>query len=63
MSEVRPVGFPPAPEDPAFPALTAPGTRSLAELDPLVTECRACPRLVAWREDVARVKRSSFQDW
>ena len=24
--------------------------------------CRACPRLVGWREDVARVKRASFVD-
>ena len=37
-------------------------------LDPLwtlereVTECRRCPRLVAWREEVARVKRASFAD-
>jgi uracil-DNA glycosylase len=27
-----------------------------------VTECRACPRLVAWREEVARVKRAAFAD-
>lgn len=27
-----------------------------------VTRCRACPRLVAWREEVARVKRASFRD-
>jgi uracil-DNA glycosylase len=26
------------------------------------TRCRACPRLVAWREEVARVKRASFRD-
>jgi uracil-DNA glycosylase family 4 len=25
-----------------------------------VVECRRCPRLVAWREEVARVKRASF---
>ena len=25
-----------------------------------VAECRACPRLVAWREEVARVKRAAF---
>ena len=31
-----------------------------AELDAAVTVCRACPRLVAWREDVAATKRSSF---
>jgi uracil-DNA glycosylase len=32
----------------------------LASLDREVTECRRCPRLVAWREEVARVKRASF---
>ncbi|WP_033821283.1 uracil-DNA glycosylase [Kitasatospora sp. MBT63] len=37
--------------------------RSLAELDALVTGCRACPRLVEWREEAARVKRRSYQDW
>jgi uracil-DNA glycosylase len=34
----------------------------LATLDKLVTGCRACPRLVAWREEVARVKRAAFAD-
>jgi uracil-DNA glycosylase family 4 len=32
----------------------------LAALEASVTECRRCPRLVAWREKVARVKRASF---
>ena len=27
-----------------------------------ITECRACPRLVAWRERVAVEKRASFRD-
>ncbi len=27
-----------------------------------VTSCRACPRLVEWREQVAREKRASFRD-
>lgn len=27
-----------------------------------ITECRACPRLVAWREQVAIEKRASFRD-
>lgn len=35
----------------------------LATLDREVTHCRACPRLVAWREEAARVKRRAFQDW
>jgi uracil-DNA glycosylase family 4 len=34
----------------------------LAELDARVSVCSACPRLVRWREDVARAKRASFAD-
>jgi uracil-DNA glycosylase family 4 len=33
---------------------------TLATLAAEVAECRACPRLVAWREEVARVKRAAF---
>jgi uracil-DNA glycosylase family 4 len=33
---------------------------SLAEVDERVSVCRACPRLVAWREQVAREKRASY---
>jgi uracil-DNA glycosylase family 4 len=32
-------------------------------LDADVTACRACPRLVDWREQVATVKRSAFREW
>jgi len=35
---------------------------SIAAVDLIVASCRACPRLVAWREEVAAVKRSSFRD-
>jgi uracil-DNA glycosylase family 4 len=35
---------------------------TLAELDRQVIECRACPRLVEWREEVARTKRAAFRD-
>ncbi len=28
-----------------------------------VTMCRRCPRLVAWREDVARTKVARYADW
>ena len=28
-----------------------------------ITHCRACPRLVEWREKVAREKRAGFRDW
>lgn len=51
------------PEAHDFPAVTAPGLESVGELDAAVAECRACPRLVAWREEVARVKRRAFRDW
>jgi uracil-DNA glycosylase family 4 len=34
----------------------------LAALEAEVTGCRLCPRLVAWREEVARVKRAAFAD-
>jgi uracil-DNA glycosylase family 4 len=51
-----------APSDTAPDA--APGrasqARSIAELDELVSGCRACPRLVAWREDIAANPRASF---
>jgi len=32
----------------------------LRELEREVVSCRRCPRLVAWREEVARVRRASF---
>jgi uracil-DNA glycosylase family 4 len=34
----------------------------LSELTAEVVDCRACPRLVAWREEVARTKRAAFRD-
>jgi len=37
-------------------------TRLLA-LQREIVQCRACPRLVAWREEVARVKVRRFRDW
>jgi uracil-DNA glycosylase family 4 len=37
-------------------------TSDLAELDARVSVCSACPRLVDWREQVARDKRASFAD-
>ncbi len=60
------------PEDPAAvdtpSATTAARVRRLAAIDDLaelearVSVCRACPRLVRWRRDVARDKRASFAD-
>ena len=42
--------------------MAAAACRTAIELDDAVVGCRACPRLVAWREDVARVKRKSYAD-
>ncbi len=37
------------------------GAATMAELAARQSVCRACPRLVAWREQTAAVKRRSFQ--
>jgi uracil-DNA glycosylase family 4 len=60
------------PDDPflrtASSATSAVGVRQRADVDSLplldaaVSVCRACPRLVAWRELVAVEKRASFAD-
>ena len=39
------------------------GPDALARLQEEITHCRACPRLVAWREQVAREKRRAYRDW
>jgi uracil-DNA glycosylase family 4 len=36
------------------------GLTGLAQVEARVIECRRCPRLVEWREKVAREKRASF---
>ncbi len=36
-------------------------TSQLDELNQEIIACRNCPRLVAWREEVARVKRKAYQ--
>ncbi|MEU7169448.1 uracil-DNA glycosylase [Streptomyces morookaense] len=51
------------PDDPDFPAATAARLDGLGLLDTAVTTCRACPRLVAWREEAARVRRRAYRDW
>ena len=38
------------------------GIGDLGTLDAAVSGCRACPRLVAWREQVAATKRAAFAD-
>ncbi len=35
---------------------------SLESLNQEITSCRKCPRLVKWREQVARLKRRAYQD-
>lgn len=35
---------------------------SLTALAEAVSDCRLCPRLVAWREEVAREKRAAYRD-
>jgi len=38
------------------------GAAALRAVNTEIVECRACPRLVEWRERVAREKRASFRD-
>jgi uracil-DNA glycosylase len=70
-SPVRPgSGWPGDPATPQTPvagdatqvAALADQVESIGELDALSSVCRACPRLVTWREDVARTKRRAFAD-
>jgi uracil-DNA glycosylase family 4 len=44
------------------PAAAAGAARDLPALDAAITDCFACPRLVAWREDQARVKVLRFRN-
>jgi uracil-DNA glycosylase len=39
-----------------------PQAQGLEALERRVTRCRRCPRLVQWREQVAREKRAAFRD-
>ena len=45
-------------------ALASDASRSGAmdDLDAAITRCRACPRLVAWREQVATERRAAFRE-
>jgi uracil-DNA glycosylase len=36
---------------------------TLGSVEREIVECRRCPRLVAWREQVAREKRAAFRAW
>ena len=60
-------GDPATPQTPVAPdagrvAALAARAGSIPELDAVISVCRACPRLVNWREDVAVVKRRAFAD-
>ena len=44
------------------PAAAARAARDLPTLDAMIADCFACPRLVAWREEQARVKVARFRD-
>jgi uracil-DNA glycosylase len=52
----------PVAADPAQVGALAAQAASIPELDAAISVCRACPRLVTWREDVAAVKRRAFAD-
>jgi uracil-DNA glycosylase family 4 len=45
-----------------YPVIAASSAATVSDLNERVVECRACPRLVAWRERVAEVKRAAFLD-
>jgi uracil-DNA glycosylase family 4 len=47
---------------PAVAGAASRQTDALAALTHEIVECRACPRLVEWRERVAREKRAAFRD-
>jgi len=48
---------------PETAATLARSATSIRQLDAVIADCRACPRLVAWREHIAGVKRAAFLDW
>src|SRR5262245_32169430 len=52
----------PAAADAARVVALSAQAESIPELDALTSVCRACPRLVAWREEVAVTKRRAFAD-
>jgi uracil-DNA glycosylase len=64
------VGWPGDPAGPGTPvagdadavAALAGAVTGIDDLDAEVSVCRACPRLVAWRQETATVKRRAFAD-
>ncbi len=43
-------------------ARAATASPDLAALEAAICACRACPRLVAWREEIASVRRAAYRD-
>lgn len=43
-------------------SVSLPLPMALAELTERIVSCQRCPRLVRWREEIARDKRRAFQD-
>ncbi len=55
----NPDGFPPESATPKTPELD----KKFEVLNSEIIACRKCPRLVAWREEVAHQKRKAYQAW
>ncbi len=51
------------PTEPEFPVRASLPARNVLDIDAAIVGCRACPRLVEWREEVAAVKRKAFREW
>jgi uracil-DNA glycosylase family 4 len=62
LEYLRDPGAGPAAPDAAAVASLAAAAGNLRVLDAGVASCRACPRLVTWREQVATDRRAAFAD-
>jgi len=40
-----------------------PVSEALAKINETIVQCRKCPRLVRYLDDVARIKRRAYRDW
>lgn len=54
---------PPQPSDAGGFGNISDNQQKWVELNASITACRLCPRLVAYREEIARVKKRAFRDW
>src|SRR5690606_13561791 len=61
-SSENPVGTRPPSSSAAGEAPARRPYSTVSALDAALTDCRACPRLVQWRELVAHTKRAAFRD-